>query len=230
MSIVLGIAALGTAVFDRTGDTAHKIARLWCRLLCEWNGIRVDISGLDNILHDRPQIFVANHQSYFDIFALSGYLPVQLRWVAKSSLFRIPFIGWSMKAAGYVNVNREDRKKAYQAFLETIEKIKSGYSVVVFPEGTRSEDETVGPFKKGSHLLAVRSHVPMVPVTIVGSGKIIRKGSAIIRPGPVRLVISPPLTLGTSSDKKGEEALNAIRDTICETHARLTKGERKAEA
>ena len=136
---------------------------------------------MENILNNRPQIFISNHQGYYDIFALSGYLPVQIRWVSKSSLFLIPFMGWAMKAAGYISVKRNNRKQAYQAFLNTLETIKTGNSIVIFPEGTRSADGEIGSFKKGSQLLAQRAEVPMVPVTIIGTRNIIRKGSMIIR-------------------------------------------------
>ncbi len=218
LSIVLGIATIVAGIIDRSGNRAHQIARLWCRLNCTLNGIKVEIEGLDNIHSDRAQIFVANHQSYFDIFAISGYLPVQLRWLAKSSLFRIPFVGWSMRAAGYIAVDRSNRKKAYQSFLKTTEKITSGYSVVIFPEGTRSQDGTIGPFKKGSHLLALRAKTPMVPITIIGSGAIIKKRSVVIRPGPVRIIISPAVGTESLTNLNGEEALKKIRNTICSVY------------
>ncbi len=214
LSFLLGIISVVVGLFDSTGNFSHRVASLWARLLCRWSGVRIEVTGLEHVLLDRAQIFVANHQSYFDIFALAGYLPVQIRWVAKASLFRIPFLGWSMRAAGYIPVERDNRKKAYQSFLTTVEKIKSGCSVVVFPEGTRSADGSLGPFKKGSHLLAVRSKAPMLPVTIVGSGRIIKKKSMWIRPGTVRIVISKPVMLDENDAGDGEATLNAIRETI----------------
>ena len=217
LSIILGLLAFGAGFLDRSGNLSHKISRLWCRLLCKLNGVNVEISGLENILSNRPQIFVSNHQGYFDIFALSGYLPVQIRWIAKSSLFKIPFVGWAMMAAGYIPVERNNRKKAYEAFNKTLEKIREGSSVIIFPEGTRSEDGKIGPFKKGSNLIASRSKTPMIPVTIIGSGDIIKKGSVSITPGPIRVVISPPIE--PSNDKKENEAiLESIRGTIVDLH------------
>ena len=218
LSLVLGSLVMLIAVFDRSGNLAHRISSLWSRLVCQLNGIQVDIIGMENVLPDRAQIFVANHQGYFDIFSLSGFLPVQIRWVAKSILFWIPFVGWSMKAAGYAPVDRTNKKKAYQSFLRTIGKLKSGCSVVIFPEGTRSVDGTIGPFKKGGHLLAVRSGAPMVPVTILGTGKIIKKGSGIIRPGSIRIIISPAVYIDSASSCRTEEALQQIRQTIVETY------------
>ena len=228
LSIFLGICCLLAVCVDRSGNTSHRISSLWARWLCKLNGIQVEITGLENILKDRAQIFVANHQGFFDIFALSGYLPVQIRWVAKASLFRIPFVGWSMKAAGYISVDRSNTKKAYQSFVATVEKIKQGYSVVIFPEGTRSQDGTIGPFKKGGHLLAVRAKAPMVPLTLIGTGNIIKKKSLIIKPGPVRIIISPPVFTDTSTsrNKNGERILEGIRQTICNTYDENTRKKR----
>lgn len=224
LSFSLGTIAVIARLFDSSGDSSHNIARLWCRLLCKWNGVKVQITGLENMLTDQPQIFVSNHQGYFDIFALSGYLPVQIRWVAKSSLFKIPFMGWAMKAAGYIQVTRSDRKKSYQAFIETVEKVKEGCSIIIFPEGTRSEDGTLGPFKKGSNLIANRSNSPMVPVTITGSSDIIKKGSFLINPGSVQIILSPAVITHLQK-KDGGEILNSIRNTILENqrHATIRK-------
>ena len=198
-------------------------------MICRWNGVSVKITGIENVLTGRPQVFVANHQGYYDIFALSGYLPVQLRWVAKASLFRVPFMGWAMGAAGYIPVARKSRKKSYQAFLNTIESVRAGNSIVIFPEGTRSEDGSIGPFKKGSQLLAQRAEVPMVPVTIIGTRNIIRKGSMLIHPGPVQVIVSPYVAIDGKDKKKGDEVLQAIRSTIhrnLENHLKMNSTKR----
>lgn len=152
LSVFLGTLAVLARVLDSSNNLSHRVSGLWGRWLCALNGIEVTIEGMEYVRMDQPQIFIANHQGFFDIFALNGFLPVQLRWVAKSSLFHIPFVGWAMRAAGSIPVDRSNRKKAYQAFLATIEKLKAGNSVVIFPEGTRSKDGTIGPFKKGGPL------------------------------------------------------------------------------
>ena len=122
-----------------------------------------------------------------------------------------------MKASGYIPVERDDRKKAYEAFNKTLEKIREGCSLIIFPEGTRSEDGKIGPFKKGSNLIANRSKSPMVPITIIGSRDIIKKGSASITPGPIRVVISPPVE-PRAEKKENEEVLQSIRETIISHH------------
>ncbi len=202
-------------LFDPSGFTSHKVSALWARLLCLWNGIQVEVEGLEHARANRAQVFLANHQSFFDIFALAGFLPVQLRWVAKASLFRIPFVGWSMHASGYIPVQRDDRKNAYKAFMASVDKLKSGASIVIFPEGTRSKDGRIGEFKKGGTLLAMRAGVPIVPVTLIGTGPIIPKGSTSVRPGKVRIILSPPIEIETAKGQKESDLLPQIRDTIC---------------
>ncbi|NIQ01976.1 MAG: 1-acyl-sn-glycerol-3-phosphate acyltransferase, partial [Nitrospinaceae bacterium] len=144
------------------------------------------------------------------------------RWVAKSSLFKIPFVGWAIWASGYIPVERGDRKKSYQAFMATIESLKGGNSIVIFPEGTRSADGTIGPFKKGGPLLSIRSGAPLVPVTLLGTGNIIKKGSGIIRPGKVQIIISPAIPSQAVADDREDAVLDQIRNIICENYAALS--------
>lgn len=134
-------------------------------------------------------------------------------------------MGWAMTASGYIPVTRTDRKKSYQAFMQTVEKVKEGCSVIIFPEGTRSEDGTIGPFKKGSNLIATRSNSPMVPVTIIGSGEIIKKGSAIINPGSVQIILSSPVRKHLEEKDDGK-ILNSIRATILENQQQAVVGKR----
>ena len=220
LTFVLSLLAVFVRLFDSTGNLSHQVSSLWCRLLCEWNGVDVEVEGMEFVDRDRPQIFLANHQGYFDIFALSGYLPVQIRWVSKASLFKVPFLGWAMRASGYVSVEREDRKHSYKAFLESLEKVKSGASIIIFPEGTRSSDGKIGEFKKGSGLLAARSGAPAIPTAIIGAYDIIQKGSAWIKPGKVKIILSPPIQMNPKSKDKGEGELENIRDIICENFSR----------
>lgn len=215
LSILLGSLGVLARVFDSSNNLSHNVSRLWGRWMCVLNGIQVEMEGLEHVQKDQAQIFVANHQGYFDIFAFSGYLPVQIRWVAKSSLFKIPFVGWAMWAAGSVPVDRSNRKSSYQAFIATIGKLKSGSSIVIFPEGTRSADGTIGPFKKGGPLLSIRSGAPLVPVTILGTRNIIKKGSFVIQPGKVRIIISPPISSQAVAEEKEEVILKNLRDVIC---------------
>lgn len=230
VSIIMGSLSVLARAVDSSCKLSNRVSRQWGRMLCVLNGVKVEVEGLEHVKQDQAQIFIANHQGYFDIFALSGYLPAEIRWVAKSSLFLIPFVGWSMYAAGYIPVDRSDRKKSYHAFLMTIEKLKAGCSIVIFPEGTRSVDGTIGPFKKGGPLLSIRSGAPLVPVTLLGTGNIIRKGSAIIRPGKIQIIISPPIPSQTVMDEKEDKMLKQLRDTICRNYESRMAGAPSKEA
>ena len=215
LTTVLGTLAILARLFDSSNNLSHKVSSLWGHWLCRLNGVRVEIEGLEHVRKDQAQIFIANHQGFFDIFALNAYLPVQIRWVAKSSLFRIPFLGWAMRASGYIPVDRSNREKAYHTFLAMIGKLKAGNSIVIFPEGTRSADGTIGPFKKGGPLLSIRSGAPLVPVTLLGTRNIIKKGSGIIKPGWIQIIISPPISSQAIMDDKEENVLRNLRDIIC---------------
>ena len=184
LSVVLGTISLILGIFDRSGNKSHKVTALWSRLICKWNDIRVEITGMENIITDQPQIFIANHQGYYDIFALSGYLPVQLRWVSKSSLFRIPLMGWAMSAAGYIRVERNNRKKSYQAFLNTIETVKVGNSIIIFPEGTRKKPGENPDYKTGIAGIYKNLESEVLPVA-VNSGHLWPKHIIIKKSGKI---------------------------------------------
>ncbi len=199
---------------DFSGDLSHLCGRYWSKMVCFLNRARVEVRGEENILRDRAQIFVSNHQGYFDIWTLMGYLPVQIRWFSKRVLFWIPFMGWTMAAARYVSIDRDDKKSAYKAFMEAMRLIKKGKSVVIFPEGTRSPDGEVKEFKKGSLLLALRSGAPIVPVSISGSFGIIRKNSFVIRPGKIVVTIDKPIETHNLSKEEQKRLMERVREKI----------------
>ncbi len=179
----------------------------------------MELQGLENVNPQRAQLFVANHQSFFDIFTLAGFLPVQLRWMAKASLFFIPFVGWAMSAANYVKVRRGNRKQSLQAFNDALDRIKNGASAVIFPEGTRSQDGTIAEFKKGSHLLAIRSEVAIVPTVIIGTGEVMRQGSFGVKPGTVKIIFLRPVEIKGLDKKQKDTVLDNVRQMICATFA-----------
>ena len=127
----------------------RSYSRLTVHLMRWICGIKVEVEGLENIESHVPRIYMTNHQSYFDIFALLAYLPVDFKFITKQELMRIPLFGFSMRRAGYIGIEREDPRKAVHSINEATEKIKGGASVVIFPEGTRSLDGRVQPFEKG---------------------------------------------------------------------------------
>nr|WP_224747038.1 lysophospholipid acyltransferase family protein [Pelovirga terrestris] len=157
-------------------------------------GLKLKVTGSENLTGDGPAIYVSNHQSNFDIPLLYAGLPIQFRWMAKQELFNIPLFGLAMKSSGYIPIDRSNRKEAMRSLTAAARRIRDGVSVIIFPEGTRSADGTLQPFKKGALLLAAKAGVPIVPMAIHGSHQVQPKGSLRINPTPLLLTIMPPIT------------------------------------
>jgi len=195
-------------------EKIHRVARNWARALLRLAGVRVHVIGQENVRTDTPQIFMANHQSVFDIFAVLGHIPGEFRWIAKAELFRIPVFGRAMKGAGYIPIDRKNHEKAMTSIAEAVQKIRENRSVMSFPEGTRSLDGTIGPFKPGMFLLAMQAEVFIVPVTIIGANKIWPKRSLNIKPGDITIVIDKPIDVTTYSPDKRSELIEKARNII----------------
>jgi 1-acyl-sn-glycerol-3-phosphate acyltransferase len=172
---------------------AHAIARRWAQKGLAMNGSSIHVSGIENVPQTGGLLFVANHQSNFDIPILVGHVPRDKGFIAKLELLKVPSFGRWMKYIGCIFIDRTDARQSLDSINEAAERIKAGHSLVIFPEGTRSADGTVGTFKAGSLRLAMKSGVPIVPVTISGSKDIMPKGSSIIKSASVKVIISPPM-------------------------------------
>jgi 1-acyl-sn-glycerol-3-phosphate acyltransferase len=159
---------------------------------------------------------MCNHQSNFDIPVLLGCLPVQFRWLAKTELFKIPIFGRAMRGAGYVEIDRFNRESAFASIEEAARKMKNGVSVMIFPEGTRSRDGNIRPFKKGGFIMALDSGAPIVPIVIQGTWPIMAKSSLRINPGAVTMEIGEPIeTTGYTRETK-DDLIECVRNVICE--------------
>jgi len=213
-SVVLSIIALIISPFDSKGKVIHRIARLWASTHIKLGGIKVVTSGLDRITAP-PYIFMCNHQSALDIYGLLFSLPLSFRWIAKRQLFLIPFFGWALKRAGHISIDRENPREALKAMDEAARKIRDGMNIIIFPEGTRSRDGSLLPFKKGGFSLALRAMVPIVPVGIVGTSTLQPKGSFIpAGKGVIYIHIGEPIPLeGMGRSAKGE-LMNSVRANI----------------
>jgi 1-acyl-sn-glycerol-3-phosphate acyltransferase len=213
-TIVLGTLSLTSSLFQSSGYFAHWCARTWSRLILATTGVRVDVVGLDRLVPGRTYVFVANHQSIYDIPILFWALPYQLRIIAKESLGRFPFLGWHLRRTGHMLVDR--RRPDRTAIFEWASRLTSqGLSLIVFPEGTRSADGRLGRFKGGSFYLALEAGLPVVPLSVVGSRHVMLKGRLATYPGDVRLVVHAPIDTSelAGSDPKqfGERVREIIR-------------------
>jgi 1-acyl-sn-glycerol-3-phosphate acyltransferase len=177
-------------------------------------GARLVVHGQENVDPKRPTIYVSNHQSTLDIPAHFVAVPVAFRYVAKSQLVWVPFIGWYLWLAGHILVNRANRQAAISSLERAGRKIRGGTNIFLYPEGTRSPDGRILPFKKGPFALALEARVPICPVTIEGTGSIMPKNSWNIVPGPVHVKIGKPIdTTGFAANDR-EGLARAVRDVI----------------
>lgn len=200
LGIVCGLFRAGPEVFDR-------IHRAWSRSILRVAGARVEVVGLEHSQPGRGQIFMVNHQSMFDIWALMAAVPASLRFVAKEELARVPIFAAGMRAAGHVFIDRRRPARAGEAMRAAGVRMKrDGLTLVLFPEGTRSEDGSLQAFRRGSFQIAIETQSFLIPVAIDGTGSILPRGSRRVRSGDIRI----RLAAGTSLDGK----TSSDRDTL----------------
>lgn len=181
------------------------IAVYWGRVLAWLVPVRVQVEGLEQIDPDQSYVVVANHQSQFDIPVVYGWIGLDLRWVAKAEVGRIPFVAAGCRAIGHVFINRSDPEQARTAINRAVGRLKPGTGLMFFAEGTRSRTGELLPLKKGAFRVAIDQQLPILPVTVTGTRNILPAKSLRIRPGRARLVVHPPLeTSGLSREKSGE--------------------------
>ena len=215
-TLVCGSVVIVLSFFLRSGNLMHKIARFWGKSILVVSRIKVSVKGLSNIDPSSPYIYMPNHQSNFDIPVLLGHLTVQFRWLAKMELFKIPIFGRAMRNVGYISIDRSNRESAFESLKVAADKIKGGVSVLIFPEGTRSRDGKIRPFKKGGFVMAIDSGVPIVPVVITGTRAIMPKGKFRVYPGHVNMVIHTPIETSTYTRETKEGLMENVRRVICD--------------
>ncbi len=223
-TLALGLLVIVLSFFVRSGNPMHKIARLWGRSILIVSRIKVSVKGLSNIDPSKSYIYMSNHQSNFDIPVLLGYLKVQFRWLAKMELFKIPIFGHAMRKAGYISIDRNNRESAFESLKTAARKIKSGVSVLIFPEGTRSRDGKIRSFKKGGFVMAVDSGVPIVPIVLTGTSSIMTKGSFRINPGKVSMTIHQPIQTSVYTRETKEALMERVQRVICDDLENIETG------
>jgi 1-acyl-sn-glycerol-3-phosphate acyltransferase len=198
-TIVLGTLSIGSSVFDSRGHFGHWCARAWSWLILATTGVRVTITGLERLDPRQTYVFASNHQSIYDIPVIFASLPFQLRIIAKDSLGRFPVLGWHLRRTGHMLVDRK-RPDPLRIFGWANALTSKGLSLIIFPEGTRSRDGHVGPFKGGPFYSAVQAGLSIVPVSVIGSRHVMRKGQLTTKPGDVRLIVHDPIATEASRE------------------------------
>ena len=186
-TIVVGTVSLVGGLFDSSGRFPHRCAQLWARLILWTSGVRIQLVGAALPPADQSCVFVANHSSFYDTPIVFTALPRQLRIMAKADLGYVPFLGWHLSRSGHVLVNR--RNPGASIFKRMQRMARSGASLVVFPEGSRTIDGNLQKFKAGMFLLAIENGLPVVPITISGSRVVMPKGRFSVSPATVTVTV-----------------------------------------
>lgn len=194
--------------------TFQVAAHRWSRFLMFFSGVRITLSGIENVPKDKPAVIAVNHQAAADILLVLAYLPTTFRFAIKKELFKIPVFGWYLRKAGYISIDRKSTLSAYRTVEMIIEVIKAGESVLIFPEGTRTRTGELGKFKRGSLFAALKSGAPIVPVAISGSFHIMPSGTWLLNPCPVKFSIAPPIEIKSEADYNNK--VEEIRSIIAE--------------
>ncbi len=190
---VMGTISLGASLFDRRGRWQHKVAVAWGRMLLRICMVRVEVIGAEKLDPEQVYIFVSNHFSLIDTPLMFGSMPREFRILARHGLWQIPFLGWHLNRAGHVPVERENPRAAARSLIRAVDKIKEGFSLLIFPEGGRTRQPTMRPFKSGAARISMQAACPIVPMAIVGTRKILPPGSAHLHPGRAELRIGDPV-------------------------------------
>ncbi|MGH9401212.1 MAG: lysophospholipid acyltransferase family protein [Terriglobia bacterium] len=192
-----------------SGNTSllYRVGVLGARMAVHLAGARLEVCGQEKVERTRAVVFMANHQSNCDPPALIGLLPPVLI-VAKQEFFRVPILGHAMRLWGFIPVDRRSREKAIQAVGQAADSLAAGHSFLVFPEGTRSYDGRLLPFKKGVFIMAMKAGAPIQPVSISGSRKVMPKGKAAMRPGKVKVTFHDLVTT------QGEAEIDALQSVV----------------
>lgn len=214
-TIILCLWGLLVSLIDRDGSLLHRYAAVpWARVILLVCGVQLKVIGDEKAGEGSPRIYMSNHQSYFDILAVLAGLPGEFKFLLKQELMKIPLFGIAVRKTGYISIDRKDFRKAAKSIKEAAEKIRKGTSVLIFPEGTRSEDGRVQAFKKGGFHLALKSGCDIVPVTIINSRTIVPKGSLRINRGVITMMIGRAIPVQDYSKRDIDSLVERTREAI----------------
>lgn len=215
-TLVLFVPIVAAALAGRSGKAAFSLTQCWAWLVLRVSGIRVVVRGRDHVEPGQRYVILSNHQSHFDIPALVTSLGVPYRWVIKRELRGIPLFGYALAASRNIFIDRSDHSSAMHSIQEGVAQLPEGTGVLFFPEGTRSWDDNMLPFKKGAFIAARNSGLPILPVTVNGSRRCLPKGSAVFCSGTIEVVIHPPIPARTVTEEALEDLMERTRRVIAD--------------
>lgn len=209
-TILTALTTIVVCAFGMSSSLGYYVPHLWAKLWCILMFVKIEVRGRENIDRKTSYVFVANHQGAYDIFLIFGYLNHNFKWMMKKSLEKIPFVGYACKVSKHIMVDRSSAA-AIQRTMDTAKEIlKDGMSLVVFPEGSRTPDGKMKPFKRGAFMLAAEFGLPIVPLSIEGSYGVMKKSTYEITPGKIILTIHKPIPPLSATGEQKKEAMEEM--------------------
>lgn len=194
LTIAVALSVTIASMFGGAKFAGKYIASFWGKFILWITPVRMKLKGVDNIQAGQSYVVVSNHQSIYDVLAVYGYLPLDFKWVMKAELRKMPFVGYACYKMGHIFVERKNRKASVRSLNHSVDKLKGGYSVFFFPEGTRVKGQQIINYKKGAYRMAKELNLPILPVSISGSDKVMPTKSFKILPGAITMTLHPPIS------------------------------------
>ena len=213
-TIAVFIPIVTVSLLSSTGNLPFILSKVWAWIILKVTWVRLESRGNDNIREGQSYIIISNHQSHFDSLALVIKLGIQFRWIIKKELRKIPFFGFALYKSRNIFIDRSDRQKAVESIRDGMKRLPAGVSVMFFVEGTRSPDGKIHEFKKGGFATAVESGLPILPVTVNGSRKILPKKALVFNPGVIEVVVGKPVATENYTHDNLEELMDKTRNII----------------
>jgi 1-acyl-sn-glycerol-3-phosphate acyltransferase len=214
VTIPASLGVIAVALFSSSAGMIDRIIRWWARSIVRGAGIDLRGERVEALVGEQRFILVANHYSYFDIPCILAAIPQPIRFMAKVSLFKIPIFGWAIGRAGFIPIDRKNRRTAVKSFDAAGQRIRRGNTIVVFPEEGRTHERTLRPFQRGAFLLAIRSGLPIVPLAVDGTYDVLRVGAKRVTPGIVTIKVGTPIATEAISVREKEQLAGEARGQI----------------
>jgi 1-acyl-sn-glycerol-3-phosphate acyltransferase len=217
---LFGSASLAASLIEKDGAWQHRIARVWAKAGLMISGSSLEIIGGDVLREHPTAVYVCNHLSYMDTPAIFAAMPFQFRILARSDLWRLPFVGWHLHRSGQIPVTVENPRASIASLNHGVRALKAGMPLFAFPEGGRAQDGHLAPFMSGPSYMAIRAGVPIVPMALVGTYELLPMHGRHFRPQTIKLIVGKPLSTAGLSSRDAEALTSGVREIIHDLYYR----------
>ena len=213
-TLILCIPVIIAALLSRTGNLAFSLSKIWAYIMLAVSFVRTEIKNKARIIKGQSYVIISNHQSQYDILALVTTLGIQFRWIGKKEVLKIPIFGYALYASRNIFIDRSNTARAIESINKGMERLPKGVSVMVFAEGTRSADGRIQEFKKGGFMAAIIRKIPILPVTVNGSRRVLPKGELVVKPGRIQVVVGDPIDTDVYTTAIVQELIEKTRRAV----------------